>query len=211
MVSVWSSEIEAVCEKLRVNCVNMGEYHRKRYYHYKGYGKYFRIPLIILASINATASVGLQPVLDQQIISGITCLIGMMMGILGAIELYLGIQTSMELEIKQSKEFYTLAIEIYKILALHRENRSESGKDYLNKQYAKYIKLVESSNLLTRKLTIDLLTEIPVDFQDNSGANTPNPSSIQLTDLIPTEQENLILSLNSIRTDNADSERPNAV
>ena len=211
MESDWSSEIEAVSENLRVNCVNMSEYHRRRYYHYKGYGKYFRIPLIILASLNSTASVGLQPVLEQQIISGITCLIGMAMGIIGAIELYLGIQSNMELELKQSKDFYTLAIELYKILALRKENRSEGGKDYLNKQYAKYIKLVESSNLLTRKLTIDLLTEIPAGFTDNSRTTTPKPSSVELTDLIPRETDNLILSPVSIRTENADSERPSPV
>ena len=73
----WTGEVEELLEKLRINCVNLSEYHRKRFYHYKGYGKYFRIPLILLASINSTASVGLQPVLEQQIISGITCLIGM--------------------------------------------------------------------------------------------------------------------------------------
>ena len=67
----WSDEIEEICEKLRINCVNLSEYHRKRYYTFKSYGKWFRLPLIILASVNSTASVGLQPVLDQQIISGI--------------------------------------------------------------------------------------------------------------------------------------------
>ena len=67
----WSDEIEEICEKLRINCVNLSEDHRKRYYTFKSYGKWFRLPLIILASVNSTASVGLQPVLDQQIISGI--------------------------------------------------------------------------------------------------------------------------------------------
>ena len=119
----WSEEVEEILERVRINCVNLSECHRKRYYHFKGYGKYFRVPLIILASINSTASVGLQPLMEQQIISGITCLIGMVMGILGAMELYLGIQSSMDLELKQSKEFYTLAVDIYKTLSLRRENR----------------------------------------------------------------------------------------
>ena len=117
----WSDEIEEICERLRVNCVNLSEYHRRRFYHFKSYGKWFRLPVIILASLNSTASVGLQPYLEQQIISGTTCLIGMIMGIIGSLELYLGIQTSMELELKQSKEFYTLAINLYKTLALKRE------------------------------------------------------------------------------------------
>jgi len=175
----WTGEVEEILEKLRINCVNLSEYHRKRYYHYKGYGKYFRIPLILLASINSTASVGLQPVLEQQIISGITCLIGMIMGVMSAIELYLGIQQSMELCLTHSKAFYTLAIDIYKTLALRRENRGEDGKDYLNKKYAHYIKIVEASNLLKRKMKTDMLTDIPEQFIDLSpkasdgGEETP--------------------------------------
>jgi len=165
---IWTSEVEEILEKLRINCVNLSEYHRKRYYHYKGYGKYFRIPLILLASINSTASVGLQPVLEQQIISGICCLLGMVMGVMSAIELYLGIQRSMELCLQNSRSFYSLAIDIYKTLALRRENRGENGKDYLNKKYAHYTKIVEGSNLLKRKLKADMLANIPEQFVDLS-------------------------------------------
>ena len=169
----WSNEVENLCENLRINCVNLSEYHRRRYYKFKSYGKYFRLPMIILASINSTASVGLQPLLDQAVISGITCILGLIMGIIGAIELYMGIQTSMELEMKQSKEFYTLAIDLYKILSLRRDNRGEEGKDYLNKKYAIYSKLCEASNLLQRKLKIDLLTSIPEEYEDKSRTPTP--------------------------------------
>lgn len=167
----WTPEIEELLEKMRINCVNLSEYHRKRYYHFKGYGKYFRMPIIILASINSTASVGLQPVLSQEIISGLTCILSMCMGILGAIELYLGINTSMELELKQSKDFYTLAIDVYKILSLREENRGESGKDYLNAKYSTYSKLCETSNLLCRKLRVDLLTEVPERSVDYTPAS----------------------------------------
>lgn len=156
----WTDEIEEILERVRINSVHLSEYHRRRYYHFKGYGKYFRIPLIVLASINSTASVGLQPVLEQPLISGITCIIGMVMGILGAIELYLGIQSSMDLELKQSKEFYTLAIEIYKTLALRRDSRGEDGRDYLNMKYSTYVKLCEASNLLRSQFNQDQLVAI---------------------------------------------------
>ena len=118
----WTDEIEEICDKLRIYSVNLSEYHRKRYYHFKSYGKWFRLPMIILASVNSTASVGLQPVLDQTIISGITCLIGMIMGIIGSLELYLGIQTSMEMELKHSKDYYTLAIHIQNIIIISRKS-----------------------------------------------------------------------------------------
>lgn len=179
----WTAEVEEILEKLRINCVNLSEYHRKRYYHFKGYGKYFRLPLIILASINSTASVGLQTLLEQPVISGITCLIGMMMGILSAYELYLGIQANMELELKQSKDFYTLSIDLFKTLSLRRENRGEEGKDYLNKKYSQYVKLVEASNLLKRQLTIDTLTTIPENCIDITPVETPNGSQAELKQL----------------------------
>jgi len=164
----WTKEIEDVLERVRVNSVYLSEYHRKRYYHFKGYGKYFRIPLIVLASINSTASVGLQPILQQEVISGITCVIGMIMGILGAMELYLGIQSSMDLELKQSKEFYTLAIEIYKTLSLRRDSRGEDGKDYLNMKYSTYVKLCEASNILRHELPIDMLVSNTIPAENDN-------------------------------------------
>ena len=173
----WSDEIEEICEKLRVNCVNLSEYHRKRFYHFKAYGKWFRLPLIVLASINSTASVGLQPVLDQQIISGITCLIGMIMGIIGSLELYLGIQNALELELKQSKEYYSLAIHLYKTLSLRRENRLEDGKEYLNEKYSLYAKLCESSNLLDKRMKSDLLAMIPDNMKFESSSSVTSDDS----------------------------------
>lgn len=172
----WTDEIEEICEKLRINCVNLAEYHRNRYYHFKSYGKYFRIPQIILASVTSTASIGLQPILEQGLISGITCVLGMIMGILSAIEIYMGIATSMEVELKQSKDFYTLSIDLFKTLSLKREVRGENGKDYLNQKYSQYIKQTESSNLLKRQLKVDLLTEIPKKYTDTFsrfGTGTP--------------------------------------
>ena len=179
----WSGEVEDILEKLRINAVNLCEYHRKRYYHFKAYGKWFRLPLIILASVNSTASVGLQPLMEQQIISGITCLIGMFMGIISAYELYLGIQGNMELELKQSKDFYTLSIDIFKTLSLRRENRGEDGKDYLNKKYSHYIKLTEASNLLKRKLVVDTLTTIPAECVDKTPKGSDDGGDIKLGSL----------------------------
>ena len=112
----------------------------------------------------------------------------MAMGIMGSIELYMGIQSSMDLELKHSKDFYTLAIEIYKILRLRRDNRGESGKDFLNNKYSKYIKLCEASNLLRRKLKADLLTTIPPEYED---LGTPKTSSqgIEAMELQPLYRE----------------------
>lgn len=36
---VWTQEVEDLLEKTTVNAVNLSEYHRRRFYHYNGFGK----------------------------------------------------------------------------------------------------------------------------------------------------------------------------
>ena len=185
MSDSWNNEIEDLLEKIRINSINLSEYHRNQFYHWKSYGKYFRIPVIILASINSTASVGLQKFVNQKWISLLSCGIGMIIGIMGSIELYLSIQASMDLEFKQSKEFYSLAIDIYKMLHLKRIDRTEDGKEYLNSKFSYYVKLVEASNLLHKKMKVDVLTILPKRLDNtisNSSLITKSNSNDNLTE-----------------------------
>lgn len=162
------ADIEQILENIRINSVNLANYHRIRFYHFKSFGKYFRIPIIVLSSITASASVGLQPVLDQGIISGLTCLLGFGIAVISSIEMYLGIQPSMDAELALSRDYYTLAIDIFKCLNLSRENRTEEPRSYLDKKYSDYKGLREASTLLKHRMTVDLLATIP-DVYDNKS------------------------------------------
>jgi len=161
----WSTEIDDLLERLRVNSVNLSEYHRKRYYDYKSYGKWFRIPIIILSIVNSTMSVGLtQFGVSQLMVSGMVCIIGAVISMISAIELYLNIHKTMDDELQQSKNYYTLAIETYKTLKLSPQERGSAGKEYLNKQYEKYTKYRETSDLMNRKMKHDALAKIPMKY-----------------------------------------------
>ena len=48
------------------------------------------------------------------------------------LKLYLNINESMNIELKMSKEFYTLATDIFRVLSLSAEDRSEDGINYLS-------------------------------------------------------------------------------
>ena len=170
----WTSNVEDLCERLRINAVNLSEYHRKRFYHFKSFSKYFRIPIIVLASISSTISVGLTPELgvSNTAVSGITCILGTIIAIMSSIELYLDIRSSMDRELAQSKAYYTLAIDIYRMLRLAAHERGEEGKAYLSKKYADYTKLRESSDLMKHKLKNDVLAKIPASVREH----TPTPS-----------------------------------
>jgi len=168
MPNDWNdaSDIEKLLESIRINSVNLSLYHRECYWRYKSFGKYFRIPIIVLSSITSASSVGLQPVMEQGIISGITCLLAFAIAVLSSTELYLKIQDSMERELNMSKEYYTLAIDIYKCLSTGRQHRTEDARIYLDKKYSEYKALTESSSILKKDLRVDCLADIPEEFKN---------------------------------------------
>jgi hypothetical protein len=159
-MSDWTQDIEMVLENIRVNSVLLSKEHKKRYFVLKQTLQYFRLPVIIISGINSIVSVGFQPYLEQSVISMITCLLALICSIIGSIELYLAIQKSMEIELVVSKDYYLLSIDIYKTLSLSLEHRPIPAKEYLEKKYNEFVKLMEKSNLITKKLE-DKLAPMP--------------------------------------------------
>ena len=177
----WNDEIINLLEKVRLNSITLSEYHRKRFYHFKSFSKYFDLPILVFSSVGASFSVGTQAYLPQDVISMTTCFIGLVISIITSIKLYLNIDDSMMVELKMSKDFYSLGVDIYKTLHLKAEDRGEDGLNYLNKQYGIYTKLVENSNLLKKRFKADQLAEVnkkmlilgDSDSDIESGNSTP--------------------------------------
>jgi hypothetical protein len=175
----WSDDIEKVLESIRHNASVMSEYHKKNFIGFKSQLKYYKIPIIIISGLNSVIAVGLQPYMDQGIISGSNCLLALLCGIIGSIELFLGIQASMETELMASKNFYLLAVDIYKTLTLHRKHRSASGKEYLDEKYGEYTKLFENAQVIRSKIK-DKLATIPT--INDAGEMTMSPSPVTFND-----------------------------
>jgi hypothetical protein len=155
-IDTWSNGIEFVLAEISKNASLMSEYHKKRYYYFKGHLKYFRIPTIIFSAMNSVFSVGLQPYCPQSIISLICCFISLVCGIISSVELFLSVQATMEVELISSKDFYLLSIDIFKMLSLERTNRMVNANSYLDDKYQTYCKLIENSNLLNEDIKHDL-------------------------------------------------------
>lgn len=155
-MSTWDDD----CEKILTNICSfsneLSEYHKEKYYYYKNMLKYFKIPIIILSSINSVLAIGLGLFIEQKIVSVVNCIISLISAILGSIELYLGIQKTMDIELESSKLFKILCYDISKNLSLKRENRHMDGNTYLDDKYNEFIKLIENSTLIDKKLN-DLL------------------------------------------------------
>ena len=143
----WSDDYENILESLRLNSVYMSRSHKKKYFRFKQMSNYFRLPTIILSAMASVSAVGLQAYISQQHISGITCLVSMIIGILNSIELYLKLQEAVELELDKSKRWYELSAGIYKVLNLDPCHRDGEPNDILQKFYDEYMVLFQESSL----------------------------------------------------------------
>ena len=143
----WTEDYEQILESLRLNAVYMSRSHKKKYFRFKQMSNYFRVPTIILSALASVASVGLQAYITQQHISGITCLVTMVIGILNSIELYLKLQEAVELELDKSKKWYELSAGIYKVLNLHADHREGHPSEVLKRFYNEYMILFQESSL----------------------------------------------------------------
>ena len=166
-MTTWTDDIDQVLNNIRINCVILSKLHKQRYFELKSNLKYYRLPVIILNGANSIIAVGLQPYADQGTISLSTSLIALTCGIIGSIELYLGIQKRLENDMISQRDYYLLSIDIFKTLSLTRENRPIPAKDFLEKSYNTYTKLIESSATLS-KVKGDKLIPIELNINDNN-------------------------------------------
>ena len=172
----WTDDIDEVLDNIRINCVILSKLHKQRYFQLQSSLKYYRMPVIILNGINSIFAVGLQPYIQQGTISLTNSLIALTCGIIGSIELYLGIQKRLENDMISQRDYYLLSIDIFKTLSLDKANRPIPAKDYLEKSYNVYTKLIESSATLA-KVKGDKLIPIELNIQNLDGeleVITPN-------------------------------------
>jgi hypothetical protein len=176
-------DIETILENIRINSVLLNKIHKKRYLELQQSLKYFRIPIIILSSINSIVSVS-QQFLPQNIITGTNSLLSLTTGIISSIEMFLGLNSQMENELMSQKEYYILATTIYKTLSLNPENRPENMKAFLEESYSTYIKLLENSCVIHKKIE-DQLTTLPSIIRRQSPSSSDTSSDDEEKDKTP--------------------------
>jgi len=143
----WTNDYEHLLESLRLNSVHMSRTHKRLYFRYRQMSNLFRVPTIVLSAVASVSSVGMQHYMSQQNISGMTCLISLIIGVMNSVELYLKLQESIELELEKSKKWYQLASAIYKVLMLDKCHRDQNPSAVLEKFYNDYMLLFEESSL----------------------------------------------------------------
>ena len=195
---MWTIDYENLLESVRLNSVHMSRTHKRLYFRYKHMSNMFRVPTIVLSAIASVSSVGLQSYMTQENISGMTCLISLIIGVMNSVELYLKLQESIELELEKSKKWYQLASNIYKVLALDRCHREQNPEDVLNRFYNAYMILFEESSLsgvnysdkllLTKKLKLNEMVSSSISSSSSINSNDGDVSPLVRRDQILEEQ-----------------------
>jgi hypothetical protein len=158
----WSDDIEALLKDMEYNSGILSQIHKTNYLALHEYIKYFKLPIIVLSSVNSIFSVGLSTYLNQSLVSSINCLISLICGIISSIELYLGLQKKIENELLSYRDYYLLSVKINNCLKLKREHRVEpNGQLFLTDITNEYTSLFESSeihsqNFRDRLISIDI-------------------------------------------------------
>jgi hypothetical protein len=172
-MNAWTDDHESVLKAIHINSIKLMNEHKRRHFSLKDSLKYFRIPTIIISAVNSVFSVGLQPYMEQGLISVINCMLSLLAGIIVSIELFLSVEKQAGEELISSKEYYILGANIQKELRLDRENRAVQPRPFLDEMYGEYCKLYQKSCLLDKRIT-DCL----VDPQAQSGSTTPVSSKL---------------------------------
>ena len=145
----WHKDEETILNVLSDKAFEMSEFHKQNYLQLQKQLKYYKIPVIVISGINSVVAVGLADYMSQNIISATNCILALVCGIIGSIELYLKISENMNREFISGRDLYLLHIDIKKTLALTPVNRNVDGDVYLTASYNKYIKNVANAQIMT--------------------------------------------------------------
>jgi hypothetical protein len=162
--SNWSKEVEKLLDQIRLNCIELESHHKKKYFSIKKLTIWFRVPVIILSSINSLAAVSLQSYLAQNLISGLNAGISFLIGIITSIGLYLKVEDKAEQELEASRKYHILSLNIFKVLSLKNDERGCDGDIFLQSCFSEYLQLFEQSGLtdieFSDKLKIELIISV---------------------------------------------------
>ena len=174
----WNQAVDCLLDKIRLNSIMLASKHIKNHSYYLNCSKYFEIPVIILSVFSSCFSVGSEKFMHQETISVVTCAISMMVTILTSTKLHMKITENSSQEQELAIQYKSMALDIFKILSLPKENRAIDGLLYLNKVYSKYTNLVESSQILNNITKNDKLLSInPKLYIDDEGSISSNESN----------------------------------
>lgn len=188
----WTSDIEKFLDNIRLNSLRLTEYHRERYFRLVGFIKWFRLPVIVLSSVNSVFGVMMTKFASQETVSVFTSIISLCVGIIGSVELFLGVQDKLTKELSSSKDHYNLSTVIFKMLSLKSENRHTEALVFMDEHFSQYSKLINDSNIKDEIIQDSLLPTNMFPISVTPSPLEPSDTEVESTPSEPSSQINLV-------------------
>jgi len=158
----WTDDIEDVLKAILYNTSILLKEHKKNFIYYQDLLKWYKIPVIIIASINSVFSVGLSAFMKQSYVSTINCLLSLICASISSVELYLNIGKNVEIELDSYKSYQLLSTKISSTLKLNSCNREIHGSQFLSLCLNEYNQLFENSLVLVSDIEDKLLKKCDI-------------------------------------------------
>jgi hypothetical protein len=156
----WSLDVERQLQNIEQNATQQANISKSQYIELIWIQKHFKIPVIILSGMNSIFAIGLNNFINQNAVSVLNCILAFIVGVMGSIELYLGITMKMNIALNSYQSFYLLSVKINNCLRLERDHRNEmDGKAFLVQCLNEYEQLFQQNNI-TADFYEDKLTNV---------------------------------------------------
>ena len=144
---LYTNDVDTLLEKIRVNCVLFSKAHKQRYLALEQSLKYYKLPVIVISGVSSLVAVS-QEYMPQYYITIINSVFGLCVSVICSVELYLGISVQLSKAAMLTKEFYELSIEIFKVLSMDINNRTENPMTFLESVFGRYSSLYQNKDIV---------------------------------------------------------------
>ena len=144
---LYTNDVDTLLEKIRVNCVLFSKAHKQRYLALEQSLKYYKLPVIVISGVSSLVAVS-QEYMPQYYITIINSVFGLCVSVICSVELYLGISVQLSKAAMLTKEFYELSIEIFKVLSMDINNRTENPMTFLESVFGRYSSLYANKDIV---------------------------------------------------------------
>ena len=144
---LYTNDVDTLLEKIRVNCVLFSKAHKQRYLALEQSLKYYKLPVIVISGVSSLVAVS-QEYMPQYYITIINSVFGLCVSVICSVELYLGISVQLSKAAMLTKEFYELSIEIFKVLSMDINNRTDNPMTFLESVFGRYSSLYANKDIV---------------------------------------------------------------
>jgi len=149
-ILAWQS-VEPILIRLKHTSYKTHRAYEKVYLCAKANLKYYDVPIIVLSSINSVFIAGARAYLNDMIVSVITCVISLIVGIVQSLKTFFKIDEHRENALSTHKDLFKLFCELSTTLDQPMSSRGVDAHKYLADKLSEYTKIQDKAIVIRNR------------------------------------------------------------